>query len=267
MAGSARPTFKAGRTTTSPIAVHGEFRRNGMHSQKERMSLIRLLHLDPLSAFGLVAVGLMLAFYAMEGRSRHYTLLFAGACAMGSCYGFMQGAWPFGLVEGVWSLVAARKWQRLVAGPSQASKNRPAPPDCVEAFMEDLRRVAAQASPTTFSFAGENGIPCGYVQLYRPCSGRLLMHRLWTVTRGVGAGSRILQTLCDLADLHGVEIVLRPLPFGAEPFPLSAGQLRDWYHRHGFAGSDKNMLRNPRPPQAPNNSVEIGAPIMQNSLQ
>jgi hypothetical protein len=54
------------------------------------MSFVRLLHLDPLSAFGLVAVGLMLAFYALEGRSRHYTLLFAAACAMGSCYGFMQ---------------------------------------------------------------------------------------------------------------------------------------------------------------------------------
>jgi hypothetical protein len=66
--------------------------------------------MDPLTIFGLVAVSLMLAFYALERRSRWYTLAFAGACIMGSAYGFMQGAWPFGAVEAVWSLVALRRW-------------------------------------------------------------------------------------------------------------------------------------------------------------
>lgn len=63
-----------------------------------------------LSAFGLAAVTLMLLFYAVERRSRWYTLAFAGACIMGSIYGFLQGAWPFGLVEAVWSIVAFRRW-------------------------------------------------------------------------------------------------------------------------------------------------------------
>jgi hypothetical protein len=63
-----------------------------------------------LTAFGLIAVTLMLLFYALERRSRWYTLAFAGACALGSAYGFLQGAWPFGLVEAVWSIVAIRKW-------------------------------------------------------------------------------------------------------------------------------------------------------------
>ncbi len=63
-----------------------------------------------LTAFGLVAVTLMLVFYALEKRSRWYTLAFAGACVMGSIYGFLQGAWPFGLVEAVWSLVAVQRW-------------------------------------------------------------------------------------------------------------------------------------------------------------
>ncbi|HXL98788.1 MAG TPA: hypothetical protein VN932_02585 [Rhizomicrobium sp.] len=66
--------------------------------------------MTPLSAFGLFAVTAMLVTYALEDRSRWYTLAFAGACALGSLYGFLQGAWPFGLVEGVWALVAARKW-------------------------------------------------------------------------------------------------------------------------------------------------------------
>ena len=64
-----------------------------------------------LSAFGLVAVTLMLLFYSLERRSRWYTLAFASACALGSVYGFLQGAWPFGLVEAVWSVVAFLRWR------------------------------------------------------------------------------------------------------------------------------------------------------------
>jgi hypothetical protein len=63
-----------------------------------------------LSAFGLFAVSLMLMTYALESRSNWYVLAFAVACALGSVYGFLQGAWPFGLVEGVWSGVAVRRW-------------------------------------------------------------------------------------------------------------------------------------------------------------
>ncbi len=63
-----------------------------------------------LSAFGLFAVSLMLVTYALESRSNWYVLAFAAACALGSVYGFLQGAWPFGLVEGVWSGVAVRRW-------------------------------------------------------------------------------------------------------------------------------------------------------------
>jgi len=64
----------------------------------------------PLSIFGLVAVSLMLIFYAFEDRGRWLILAFAGACLLASAYGFLQGAWPFGLVELVWSFVAVRRW-------------------------------------------------------------------------------------------------------------------------------------------------------------
>ena len=66
--------------------------------------------LSPLSLFGLFAVTAMLVCYALEGRSPWWALGFAGACLLGSAYGFLQGAWPFGLVEGVWSMVALRRW-------------------------------------------------------------------------------------------------------------------------------------------------------------
>lgn len=67
-----------------------------------------------LTEFGLLAVTLMLLFYSPESRSRWYILAFAGACMLGSAYGFLQGAWPFGLVEAVWSIVAIRRWWRPV---------------------------------------------------------------------------------------------------------------------------------------------------------
>jgi hypothetical protein len=44
--------------------------------------------------FGVVA---MLIFYALEDRSPWYILAFAAACGLGSAYGFLQGAWPFGV--------------------------------------------------------------------------------------------------------------------------------------------------------------------------
>jgi hypothetical protein len=66
--------------------------------------------MDALTVFGLFAVSAMLICYALESRSTWWTLAFAGSCLLGSAYGFLQGAWPFGLVEGVWAIVAARKW-------------------------------------------------------------------------------------------------------------------------------------------------------------
>ena len=68
--------------------------------------------MNALTLFGLFAVILMLLLYALEKRSHWYTLAFAGACLLGSAYGFLQGAWPFGLIEAVWSLVAVRRWWR-----------------------------------------------------------------------------------------------------------------------------------------------------------
>ena len=66
--------------------------------------------MNGLTLFGLFAVTAMLVFYALESRSPWFILAFAGACVLGSIYGFLQGAWPFGLVEGIWALVAARRW-------------------------------------------------------------------------------------------------------------------------------------------------------------
>lgn len=74
------------------------------------------IHFDPLTLFGLVAVSAMLIFYALEDSAHPFILGFAVACLMGSAYGFLQGAWPFGLVEGIWTIIAVRKWLRKRTG-------------------------------------------------------------------------------------------------------------------------------------------------------
>lgn len=71
--------------------------------------------MDSLTLFGLFAVTAMLVCYALEDRSHWYVLGFAGACALGSVYGFLQGAWPFGVIEAIWAAVAARRWQARIS--------------------------------------------------------------------------------------------------------------------------------------------------------
>jgi hypothetical protein len=75
---------------------------------------------DQLTAFGLFAVTAMLVCYALESRSHWFILGFAGACVLGSLYGFLQGAWPFGVVEAILSLVALRRW--LTSRPDPGSR-------------------------------------------------------------------------------------------------------------------------------------------------
>jgi hypothetical protein len=70
-----------------------------------------------LSAFGLFAVTAMLIFYALEKRSPWFIFAFAVACALASVYGFLQGAWPVGAVEAIWSIVALRRWRLARAFP------------------------------------------------------------------------------------------------------------------------------------------------------
>ena len=67
-------------------------------------------NMDHLTLFGLFAVTAMLVCYALENRNHWFVLAFAGSCTLASAYGCLQGAWPFGVVEAVWSLVAVRRW-------------------------------------------------------------------------------------------------------------------------------------------------------------
>jgi hypothetical protein len=65
---------------------------------------------NPLTIFGLFAVSAMVVCYALENHHSNFILAFAFSCILGSVYGFLQGAWPFGVVELVWSGIAASCW-------------------------------------------------------------------------------------------------------------------------------------------------------------
>jgi hypothetical protein len=68
-----------------------------------------------VTVFGVGALSFMMVMYALERRHRSFVAAFAFGCALSSAYGFLSGAWPFGVVEAVWALVA---WRRFLASPS-----------------------------------------------------------------------------------------------------------------------------------------------------
>ena len=69
--------------------------------------------MDWLTLFGVVALSFMMLMYALESRGPRFVLAFAAGCALSSSYGFLSGAWPFGVVEAVWTVVALRRFTGL----------------------------------------------------------------------------------------------------------------------------------------------------------
>ena len=65
-----------------------------------------------VTAFGLFAITFMLVCYLFDERGAGWILAFAFGCLLSSAYGFLQGAWPFGIVELIWAAAAARRWRR-----------------------------------------------------------------------------------------------------------------------------------------------------------
>lgn len=97
-----------------------------MHPIQFLRHAVANIHFDPITIFGLIAVTSMLIFYSVEEFAPFFSLCFAASCFMGSTYGFLQGAWPFGLIEGIWGIVAVRKWLRRrnsIKHPFESIKN------------------------------------------------------------------------------------------------------------------------------------------------
>ena len=69
-----------------------------------------------VTIYGVCAVSFMMVMYALERRGRGFILAFAGGCLLSSAYGFLSGAWPFGVVEFIWSGIAVRRYRN---GPTE----------------------------------------------------------------------------------------------------------------------------------------------------
>ena len=65
-----------------------------------------------LTLYGIGALTFMMAMYALEHRGRGFVLAFALGCGLSSIYGFLSGAWPFGVVEAIWTVVAVGRSRR-----------------------------------------------------------------------------------------------------------------------------------------------------------
>lgn len=118
----------------------------------------------------------------------------------------------------------------------------------MQSFLEELSLIAPPAGEGAYAFMDGKGSCRGWVQLVWSAERKCTLHRLWTLSPGGGNGKMMLETLCRLADRHGIEITLRPLPFGRKPYHLGHEQLMAWYARHGFVGDRRKMIRRPRQP-------------------
>ncbi len=64
-----------------------------------------------LTVFGVTVLTFMMGMYALERRHSGFVLAFACGCGLASAYGFLSGAWPFGVVEAIWALVALHRYR------------------------------------------------------------------------------------------------------------------------------------------------------------
>ncbi len=70
-----------------------------------------------ITVYGVIALSFMMLMYLFEKRGPFFVLAFSAGCALSSSYGFLSGAWPFGTVEAVWTIIAFHRWYDLRVGP------------------------------------------------------------------------------------------------------------------------------------------------------
>ncbi len=115
-------------------------------------------------------------------------------------------------------------------------------------FSDELRAIAPPSGRGDYVFHDASGETLGFAQITATYRDAVTLHRVWVDRPGSSHGTAILRILCELADRHGIGIIIKPLPFGQKPYPLSREQLMVWYGRHGFEGTRRRMVRMPQQP-------------------
>jgi hypothetical protein len=119
-------------------------------------------------------------------------------------------------------------------------------PQNVRRFLAAMEAIAPHAGLGANGFRNPDGGCYGFVQFLVNSPQSVTIHRLWTLQPGQGNGTRVLTKVCELADFYGVELKLKTLPFGRKPYRMSPEQLRTWYERHGFKGTQRRLTRPPQ---------------------
>lgn len=66
--------------------------------------------------YGVAALTFMMIMYWLEHRRAVFILGFALGCLLSR---FLAGAWPFGVLEAIWCLIAVRRYAATRAGRGQ----------------------------------------------------------------------------------------------------------------------------------------------------
>ena len=95
------------------------FRAVHCAASRESLSHAYSAGMNALTLYGAAAVTFMMLMYALEKRGQVFVALFALGCLLSSAYGFLSGAWPFGVVELIWSGIAANRYVQLRRGTGE----------------------------------------------------------------------------------------------------------------------------------------------------
>ena len=71
-----------------------------------------------IEVLGFLAVCAMVVCYALEEKSPVFTLMFSGSCAVAALYALLIGSYPFMIAEGVWAVIAFRKYVNCINRPT-----------------------------------------------------------------------------------------------------------------------------------------------------
>ena len=74
-----------------------------------------------LTVFGSIAVTIMFLTYWLEHRSKWMVLLFAAGSALTAAYSGLAAVYPITVIEGLWALVALRRFTQRYQAEARAA--------------------------------------------------------------------------------------------------------------------------------------------------
>jgi hypothetical protein len=109
---SAAPNQPANRRRACPVRLSAAAARQ-CPERGSYAVLPTIGSMDWVTVYGVAALSFMMLMYWLEYRGPLFVLGFAAGCGLSSLYGYLSGAWPFGVLEAVWFVIAFRRYVRV----------------------------------------------------------------------------------------------------------------------------------------------------------